>query len=74
MNIDSPSITGKRFGTAVNYITQKASDFSKSRCGTVFTDWQYKLKRGDKLPRGKWFKDKKAGKPYLVFDEKPSIS
>jgi hypothetical protein len=69
MSTSSTALSGKRVGSAVHYITQKASDLSKPRYGTVFKDWLYKLKRGDKLPRGKWFKCKKAGKPYLVMDE-----
>jgi len=69
MSISSTALNGKRFGTAVHYITQKESDLSQPRYGTVFQDWQYKLKRGDKLPRGNWFKGKKAGKPYQVIDE-----
>lgn len=69
MNISSTAFSGKKVGSAVHYITQKESDLSQPRYGTVFQDWQYKLKRGDKLPRGKWFKGKKAGKPYQVIDE-----
>lgn len=34
-----------------------------------FTEWQHKLKRGDKLPRGKFFRGKKAGKPVFIMDE-----
>lgn len=35
----------------------------------AFTDWQHRLKRGDKLPRGKLFRGKKAGRPILIMDE-----
>lgn len=35
----------------------------------AFTDWQHRLKRGDKLPRGKFFRGKKAGRPLVVVDE-----
>lgn len=35
----------------------------------AFRDWQHRLKRGDKLPRGKFFKGKKAGKPFMMMDE-----
>lgn len=35
----------------------------------AFRDWQHKLKRGDQLPRGKFFKGKKAGKPIILMDE-----
>ncbi len=35
----------------------------------AFKDWQHRLNTGDTLPRGKYFKGKKAGKPRLVLDE-----
>lgn len=35
----------------------------------AFTDWQHRLKRGDKLPRGKFFRGKKAGRPLVAVDE-----
>lgn len=59
----------KKFGTRVHHVTQSAEDFIRPRYGTAFKEWQYKLKRGDKLPRGKWFKGKTAGRPRVIFDE-----
>jgi len=56
-------------GKPAHNIVQKSSDSSRLFYGTVFREWQYNLKRGDILPRGKWFKDKKAGKPQLIYDE-----
>ncbi len=35
----------------------------------AFIDWQHKLKRGDQLPRGEYFKDKRAGRPRFIMDE-----
>ncbi len=35
----------------------------------AFREWQRQLRRGDKLPRGKFFKGKVAGKKRIVFDE-----
>jgi len=35
----------------------------------AFIDWQHRLNRGDKLPRGKFFRGKKAGRPILITDE-----
>lgn len=35
----------------------------------AFREWQQKLNRGDKLPRGKYFKGKAAGRPFVVKDE-----
>lgn len=35
----------------------------------AFRDWQHRLNRGDKLPRGTFFKGKRAGKPFIMMDE-----
>lgn len=32
-------------------------------------EWIGKLKHGDRLPRGKFFRNKKAGKPLVIVDE-----
>lgn len=32
-------------------------------------EWIEKLKHGDRLPRGKFFRNKKAGKPLVIMDE-----
>lgn len=39
------------------------------RQGALIKDWLHKLNRNDKLPRGKFFKGKKAGKPIILMDE-----
>ncbi|HHC7087292.1 TPA: hypothetical protein ACN376_003994 [Vibrio parahaemolyticus] len=35
----------------------------------AFREWQHKLHRNDTLPRGAFFKGKKAGKPIFIMDE-----
>ena len=35
----------------------------------AFKEWQENLKVGDRLPRGKFFKGKKAGRPLVILDE-----
>lgn len=35
----------------------------------AFRDWQHKLNPSDQLPRGKFFKEKTAGKPVVIMDE-----
>ena len=40
---------------------------------SALREWQYRLKPGDKLPRGKFFKGKRAGKPFIMMDEAPLI-
>lgn len=36
---------------------------------TAYKEWQQRLKRGDTLPRGKYFKGKAAGRQILIIDE-----
>lgn len=36
----------------------------------AFREWQNSLKRGDKLPRGKFFRGKKAGRSFIALDER----
>lgn len=50
-------------------VTQSISDFAMTRPRYAFFDWQMKLKTKDKLPRGKWFQSKLAGRPIFVMDE-----
>lgn len=35
----------------------------------AFREWQYRLTRGDRLPRGKYFRNKAAGRPLIIIDE-----
>ena len=35
----------------------------------AFKDWQHRLRKGEQLPRGKYFKEKTPGKPLVVQDE-----
>lgn len=35
----------------------------------AFQDWQYRLKKGEKLPRGRFFHNKTPGKPVVMMDE-----
>ncbi len=35
----------------------------------AFRDWQHKQNPNDQLPRGRFFKGKKAGKPVVIMDE-----
>jgi hypothetical protein len=52
-------------------VTQRREDFFKyyKPVPYAFRDWQYRLNRKDKLPRGKYFKGKVAGKPITCIDE-----
>ncbi|MBS0044184.1 hypothetical protein KFE26_18025 [Shewanella sp. M16] len=41
----------------------------KNGVNAAFKEWQGKLNRNDQLPRGQFFKGKKAGKPHMLLDE-----
>lgn len=44
-------------------------DGSRIRRYAAEKEWLHKLKAGDRLPRGKFFRNKKAGKPLVIMDE-----
>jgi len=35
----------------------------------AFREWLYKLKKGERLPRGKYFRGRKSGRPIFFIDE-----
>lgn len=35
----------------------------------AFVEWQYQLNKNEKLPRGKFFAGKLAGRPVVIMDE-----
>lgn len=65
-------------------ITQRLSDFglkigddgklirldgSRIKNYAAEKEWMHKLKAGECLPRGKFFRNKKPGKPLIIIDE-----
>lgn len=53
-------------------VTQRLDGFGKRNRKPfpyAFQDWQHRLNKKDKLPRGKYFKGKVGGKPFVIFDE-----
>ncbi|MDE1188885.1 MAG: hypothetical protein PW844_20870 [Pantoea sp.] len=51
-------------------VTQSLSRFgSPPRQRPAYKDWISRLKRGEKLPRGRYFRGKKPGRLPLVMDE-----
>ncbi|EKZ8998595.1 hypothetical protein RE762_004467 [Salmonella enterica] len=65
-------------------ITQRLSDFglkigvdgklirldgSRIKNYAAEKEWLHKLKAGECLPRGKFFRNKKPGKPLIIIDE-----
>ncbi len=53
--------------------TQSSSDIKRHeayrRRTAAFEEWRQKLNYSDRLPRGKFFKDKKPGRKLFVIDE-----
>lgn len=73
-----------RRGSRVFTVTQSLEDFgrkwdadgklvrldgSRIKHNHPFTDWQHRLKRGEKLPRGRFFRGKTPGRPLGMLDE-----
>lgn len=54
-----------KVGTKVKKAQKNLAAYLASKGNNAaYKDWLYKLNRNDKLPRGKFFKDKKAGKLF----------
>ena len=62
--------TARKFGVKSHTVSQNLDEYLAYRGkNAAYKDWLYKLNRGDQLPRGKFFKGKKAGKPVVIMDE-----
>lgn len=68
--------SARNFGTRIVTVTQSIPDMPNLERGVAylrktaaFKEWQEKLNAGDRLPRGKFFKGKKAGRPLVILDE-----
>ena len=48
-------------------------DGSRIKSNAAFKEWLCKLKPGERLPRGRFFKNKRPGKAFMVMDEFGSI-
>ncbi|EOX3117583.1 hypothetical protein ACPFMY_000422 [Vibrio cholerae] len=55
----------------IDLFSKVESDLFSSFKGknAAYKEWLHKLNRSDQLPRGKFFKSKKAAKPIMVIDE-----
>lgn len=60
-------------GRKLTTVTQSHEDFEhlaqRLRKVAAFEEWRKKLKRGDRLPRGHFFKGKTAGQRIFAMDE-----
>jgi len=58
----------RKFGSKFHTVSQNLDEYLAYRGkNAAYKDWLHKLNRGDKLPRGKFFKGKKAGKPIILI-------
>lgn len=44
-------------------------DGSRIKHNAAYKDWLYRLKPGERLPRGRYFRNKKPGPPIMMMDE-----
>lgn len=62
-----------KYGRRVVTAMQTMPDWEKAqayhRKTAAFEEWRQKLSRGDRLPRGKFFKGKRPGRKLFVMDE-----
>lgn len=67
-----PDVTSK-YGTRFVTVTQTLPDMERfeayRRKTAAFEEWRQKLNRGDRLPRGRYFKGKKPARNLVVLDE-----
>lgn len=65
--------TASKFGCRVITVTQTLPDFQRHEAyrkkTAAFEEWRQKLNRGDRLPRGRFFKGKAPGRKMVIMDE-----
>lgn len=59
----------RKFNANLHQISQCAEDLKHAGKNAAFKEWLHKLGRKDTLPRGRFFRGKKAGKPIILIDE-----
>lgn len=71
LELTRSQVVSPKLGADVRMVEQNLDDY-KRKAGTnaAFREWQFKLRPGERLPRGKFFKGKTAGRrPHVVMDE-----
>ena len=59
-----------KFGRKTVTVQQNFGEYKRMiGTGAAFREWQLNLNPNDRLPRGKFFKGKKAGRSFVVTDE-----
>ncbi|MBY5246604.1 hypothetical protein [Klebsiella quasipneumoniae] len=69
---------------AVTTVTQNLADFgvkvgddgklirldgSRIKTHAAYKEWLYRLRPGERLPRGRFFRGKRPGRPLVIMDE-----
>jgi hypothetical protein len=60
----------KKYNTKVIKVTQSYKEF-QAHIGKIaaFREWEMRMKRGDRLPRGKYFNGRTGGLKLIAIDE-----
>lgn len=67
--IESLLLEIKKYGRKTMTITQSRSSFGSYKYCPAFQDWINHLKKGERLPRGRFFAGKKPGRRLVILDE-----
>lgn len=59
----------RKHGSQPVQVTQSLEAFGRYKSRPAFQDWIYRLKKGERLPRGRYFAGKKPGCPLKIIDE-----
>ncbi|HGB4080487.1 TPA: hypothetical protein ACIVGF_002869 [Salmonella enterica subsp. enterica serovar 16:l,v:-] len=63
----------RNYGQQTVMVTQSLSMFGRYKYRPAFQEWIYRLKKGERLPRGRYFVGKKPGRPMPIIDEFSSL-
>ena len=59
----------RKHGSQTIEVTQSLEAFGRYKSRPAFQDWIYRLKKCERLPRGRYFVGKKPGRPFQIIDE-----
>lgn len=59
----------RKHGSQTVEVTQSLETFGRYKSRPAFQDWSCRLKKGERLPRGRYFVGKKPGRPLQIIDD-----
>ncbi|EAR4482024.1 hypothetical protein EOG54_20360 [Salmonella enterica] len=59
----------RKHGSQTVEVTQSLEAFGRYKPRPAFQDWICRLKKGERLPRGRYFVGKKPGRPLQIIDD-----